>query len=93
MSNAIFDLEQQIQECWKVTDDIDMVTKYLVDDSDGYTDDDVMNKYFAIKDLYEVKFEKLWKTFQTVCEEYHTYHKLSGVERDKDLQELWDKMN
>lgn len=71
MSNAIFDLEQQIQECWKVTDDIDMVTKYLVDDLDGYTDDDVMNKYFAIKELYELKFNQMWTTFETVCKEYH----------------------
>ena len=71
VSNAIFDLEQQIQECWKVTDDIDMVTKYLVDDSDGYTDDDVMNKYFAIKELYELKFNQMWATFETVCKEYH----------------------
>jgi len=89
----IFDLEQQIQDCWKVIDDIDMVTKYLVDECDGYDDDDVMNKYFAIKDLYEIKFEKLWNLFQNVCEEYHTYRKLSGVEHDKELRELWDKMN
>ena len=48
-----------------------MVTKYLVDDSDGYTDDDVMNKYFAIKELYELKFNQMWATFETVCIEYH----------------------
>jgi len=89
----IFDLEQEIMECWKVTDDVDMVTKYLVDGCDGYDDDDVMNKYFAIKDLYEIKFEKLWRTFEKVSKEYHTYRKLSGVERDKELQELWDKTN
>ena len=29
MSNNIFDLEQQIQDCWKVTDDIDLITKHL----------------------------------------------------------------
>jgi len=70
--SAIFDLEQQMLECWNVTKDIDLVTRYLVDNSDGYTDDDVMNKYFAIKDLYELKFERMWDTFEQVCKEYHS---------------------
>ena len=70
--SAIFDLEQQMLECWNVTKDIDLVTRYLVDNSDGYTDDDVMNRYFAIKDLYELKFEQMWDTFEQVCKEYHS---------------------
>ena len=70
MSNMA-ELEQQIMECWNVTKDIELVTKHLIDHSDGYSDDDVMNKYMAIKDLYEVKFEALWRTFEGVTEEYH----------------------
>ena len=31
MSNNIFDLEQQIQDCWKVTDDIELITNHLVE--------------------------------------------------------------
>ena len=74
MSNPIFDLEQQILDCWKVTNDIEMVTRHLIDHTDGYNDDDVMNKYLAIKDLYEVKFEAVWRTFEAVCKEYHGKH-------------------
>ena len=70
MSN-IAELEQQIMECWNVTKDIEMVTKHLIDHTDGYSDYDVMNKYMAIKDLYEVKFEALWRTLDDVTEEYH----------------------
>ena len=70
MSN-IAELEQQIMECWNVTKDIELVTKHLIDHTDGYSDDDVMNKYLAIKDLYEVKFEALWRTLDVVTEEYH----------------------
>ena len=40
-----------------------------------YTDDDVMNKYFAIKELYELKFNQMWATFETVCKEYHAARK------------------
>ena len=70
MSN-IAELEQQIMECWNVTKDIEMVTRHLIDHTDGYSDDDVMNKYLAIKDLYEVKFEALWRTLDEVTQEYH----------------------
>jgi len=30
-----------------------------------------MNKYYAIKELYEIKFESMWTTFEEVCKEYH----------------------
>ena len=82
MSNAIFELEQQILDCWKVTDDIKTVTKWFVDDPewegmDPKLCDAIMNKYFAIQELYELKFENLWKTFESVCYDYHRYRKLS----------------
>ena len=70
MSN-IAELEQQVLECWNVTKDIEMVTRHLIDHTDGYSDDDVMNKYLAIKDLYEVKFEAMWRTLDEVTQEYH----------------------
>ena len=70
MSN-IAELEQQMLECWNVTKDIELVTKHLIDHTDGYSDDDVMNKYLAIKDLYEVKFEAMWRTLDEVTQEYH----------------------
>ena len=70
MSN-IAELEQQIMEFSFITKDIEVVTKHLIDHSDGYTDDDVMNKYMAIKELYDVKFEAMWRTFENIVSEYH----------------------
>ena len=61
-------------QCWHVVDDIDMITKHFVDDPAWAGDhfsaeatDALMNKYFAIKELYEVKFDHLFKTFEKVC--------------------------
>jgi hypothetical protein len=73
VSNSIFDLEQQIMDCWKVTDDIELITNHLVEDSDidGHTADIIINKYSAVKELYEIKFGQMWKTFEKVCAEYH----------------------
>ena len=76
MSSDIFDLEQQIMECWNVTNDIETVTKWFADDPvwegmDPRVQDAIMNKYFAIQELYELKFQKTWNTFEEVCKEYH----------------------
>ena len=53
--------------------------------------DALMNKYFAIKELYEIKFENMWHTFEEVCKEYHIAHKLAGLEREEELQSLFDE--
>lgn len=96
MSNSIFDLEQEMLQFANVTDDIERVTKYFVESSDwegmdGSLADALMNKYFAIKELYEVKFENMWHIFEQVCKEYHIAHKLAGLERDEKLQRLFDE--
>lgn len=80
MSDKIFDLEQQILNFSRVTEDVDLVTKWFVDDPywegiDPKVSDAMMNKYFAIKELYDLKFDELWHTFEAVCKEYHQYRK------------------
>ena len=74
--DPIFSLEQQIMQCWRVVDDIDTVTKWFVDSPewegmDPKLCDALMNKYFAIKELYDLKFDEMWHTFENVCKEYH----------------------
>lgn len=76
MRDSIFSLEQQILECWNVTNDIETVTKWFADDPvwegmDPKLQDAIMNKYFAIQELYELKFERTFATFEKVCREYH----------------------
>ena len=57
-----FDLEQQILDCWKVTDDIDILLEYVCD---GENDQDyVANVLLGIKNLYELKFDKMFNTFE-----------------------------
>jgi hypothetical protein len=87
MSNAIFDLEQQLLDCWRVTDDIKLITKHFVEDPvwegmDPKVSDALMSKYFAIKELYELKFDEMWHTFEAVCKEYHQYRKAAEESTD-----------
>ena len=49
-----FDLEDHIQKCWTILDD-------LRDIQDPYVQ--------ALRTVYEVHFEKMWNTFENLCYE------------------------
>jgi hypothetical protein len=54
-----FDLEQQILDCWKVTDDIKLLS------TRGAKPED----FAALSQVYEFKFNQLWDTFEKMCAE------------------------
>ena len=58
MSNR-FDFEQEIMECWKITNDLQM----YIDQGAKIEDTKVLIDY------YERKFDKLWNTFETMIHE------------------------
>ena len=54
-----FDFEQEILECWKITNDLQM----YIDQGAKIEDTKVLIDY------YERKFDKLWNTFETLIHE------------------------
>ena len=56
-----FDLEQEIMNCWNVVEDLKMIyaAEHLYDDEDA-----MMNALLGLGSLYELKFQKLWDTFE-----------------------------
>jgi len=58
MSNR-FDFEQEIMECWKITNDLQM----YIDQGASIEDTKVLIDY------YERKFDKLWATFEQLIKE------------------------
>ena len=54
-----FDLEQQILDCWKITDDIPMM------EAQGANVADMT----SLACVYEYKFKLLWATFETMVSE------------------------
>ena len=54
-----FDLEQEILECWKVTNDITM----FIEQGSGVED------FKTLSDYYEKKFDRLWSTFEQLVHE------------------------
>jgi len=63
MSADRFDFEQQIQKCWMVTDDIYELAEAILEH--GLTPDQTTNVLFGMKEMYELKFNKLWDLFES----------------------------
>ena len=60
-----FDLEQEIMNCWRVTDDIDSVAHFVGQiDIDAKDQDAILNMLLGMKQLYNVKFEVMFNTFE-----------------------------
>jgi hypothetical protein len=61
MTKDRFDLEQEIMECWNVTRDLQNFYNCEV-----LTEDEQQNYLLGLIAIYEVKFNKLWDTFETL---------------------------
>jgi hypothetical protein len=59
-----FDFEQQIMECWRVTDDIGVVAESILERN--ITQDQITNILCGIQELYQLKFNKLFDQFDEV---------------------------
>lgn len=55
-----FDLEQNIMQCWNVCDDIQL---YL-DMHDSMNEDQRNNYLMGVMQMYQMKFERLFNTFE-----------------------------
>ena len=92
----IFDLEQQIMNCWHVVDDADLLACNILD-TDKWSNipskeaDELSNILFGIKNVYEQRFQQLWDTFEATTREFHTYRKLSGIKRQEELESLFNE--
>jgi hypothetical protein len=59
-----FDFEQQIQKCWLVTDDIYDLSEAVLERELSH--DQITNALFGLKEMYEIRFNKLWEMFEDV---------------------------
>jgi len=57
-----FVLEQQLLDAWKVTDDIQLAYELSMEGNDP---DQLANLLLGLKTLYDIKFSKLWDTFES----------------------------
>lgn len=63
-----FDFEQEILDCWHVTDDLDMLYEHIME-SDNLDKDKVSNIVLGMKELYHLKFERCFATFERMIQD------------------------
>jgi hypothetical protein len=63
-----FDLEEQMMDCWRVTDDIETIYAAVMDD-DNLTKDNIANALLGLHELYELKFSKLNSIYEQLLRE------------------------
>ena len=61
-----FDLEQQIMACWSVNSDIDTLCEGVLESD--MTTDQIANTLLGMKQLYELKFDKMFRTFEQLIQ-------------------------
>ena len=60
MTKDRFDLEQEILDCWHITDDL----QTIMETDSLELSDDVHNLLLGLKTLYHLKFERTFATFE-----------------------------
>jgi hypothetical protein len=62
----ILDLEDKILDCWKITDDLN--TLFTAFDLKEMDEDEIQNVHLGLITLYNLKFERLFDTFEKVLD-------------------------
>jgi hypothetical protein len=60
-------MEQQIMNCWSVCDDLDTLMEGVLEYN--MTQDRITNVLIGMKDLYQLKFEKLFDQFEAMLQQ------------------------
>jgi hypothetical protein len=76
-----FDLEQQILDCWKITDDIPML------ESQGANAADMT----SLACVYEYKFKRLWEIFEGMVNQRQFKSSEEFFESGRELARQLDK--
>jgi hypothetical protein len=69
-----FDFEQQLQKCWLVTDDIYDLSEAILERDLSH--DQITNVLFGLKEINEIRFNKLWELFEDVFMNLVREHKM-----------------
>lgn len=87
-----FDMEQEILDCWHVTDDIDVLMEAVMEKD--LSTDNIVNVLLGMKDLYHLKFQRLFDTFEQCIKEdaFKTSH-ITFPESSEDITVKFDNMN
>ncbi len=73
-----FDFEHQIMNCWHVTTDIKDLSEEVLEGD--MTKDQITNVLMGMEQMYEIRFNKLFRQFEQLVREYHPQMDKTEVE-------------
>ena len=83
--DIIFDLEDDLTNCWHIIKDIKLLNESIQNkDIEDHTIDDIANNLLGLETILNLRFEKAWETFEKVCEEYYRLKEENGEEVKED---------
>jgi hypothetical protein len=62
---SLYDLEEQIMGTWNITSDLKTITEAIVENE--LSKDQIANMLIGLTELYEIKFDKMFRTFDAAC--------------------------
>lgn len=81
-----FDLEQQILQTWRITEDL----HDLLEAFDTMSHDERYNYLIGLQTIYDTKFEKLWSIFEELI---HTGQLDANTKTQRTLDEAYDEVD
>lgn len=63
-----FDLESDIMNCWSIVEDIKELNRCMLDRR-KMTEDEISNYLLGLETIYQVKFERLFETFEMLIKD------------------------
>jgi hypothetical protein len=71
-----FDLEEQIFQCWNVVSDLKVISESILEGRSACNPDSVYNIVSGVATLYELKFDQLFRVFESLVTEFDEGKKL-----------------
>jgi hypothetical protein len=74
-----FDLESDIMNCWSIVEDIKELNRCMLDRR-KMTEDEISNYLLGLETIYQVKFERLFETFEKLVQQ-NAFHDREKVDK------------
>ena len=83
-----FDHEQQIMDCWRVVDDLSTLAEGVMENN--LTTDQITNIIIGMEAIYNLKFDKLFRTFEDSINQTMFARADANTNRAEMIQDHWD---
>jgi len=74
LHDLCFELEQSIMECWGIIKDLNLLLENVMEDSD-MKPDDIANFVLGLSTIYNLKFDSLFRQYDSLLEEVYSRNK------------------